>query len=404
MSFSSYDASTTMWPGFEDRYWIVHKFGGTSVASAECFQAVAQIVQQQAAATAYDEANDTTAPVHIAVVLSAMGGKPKVTDLLLDAVKYAAERDNAQVDRVLGLVLEKHAACLASLFPNDGPDGSSNTSSGSTALLDLISQDLNNIRDILKTVSLMKWPAQRISELVSGYGELWSTQILTKLLQKQQQQQQQQQQSSYNPCHWAYVDARRVITVDEEAIQDGVVVWDVSQEKLDQVYQEELGKISTSSDDVMKPILNLVVTGYVASNTHGVATTLQRDGSDYSAAIMGRLLRANCVSIWTDVDGVLSADPRRVPLAIVLPQVSYNEAMELAYFGAKVIHPKTMQPAITCQPQIPIYIRNTFAPHLPGTRIYVTATTGSSDRVVCGFSSIEQMALVNVEGSGMMGT
>lgn len=142
------------------------------------------------------------------------------------------------------------------------------------------------------------------------------------------------------------------------------------------------------------------MTGYVASNTQGVATTLQRDGSDYSAAILGRLLSAQTITIWTDVNGVLSADPRRVPLAQVIPEVSFNEAMELAYFGAKVIHPKTMQPAVTAQ--IPIYIRNTFNPAYPGSKIFTSSTT-QEDKVVCAFSSIEKMALVNVEGSGLVG-
>uniref|UniRef100_A0A7S4K295 ACT domain-containing protein n=1 Tax=Odontella aurita TaxID=265563 RepID=A0A7S4K295_9STRA len=152
--------------------------------------------------------------------------------------------------------------------------------------------------------------------------------------------------------------------------------------------------------------LHLVVTGYVASNTDGVATTLGRDGSDYSAAVMGKLLRSSLISIWTDVDGVLSADPRRVPRAHVIPDVSYNEAMELAYFGAKVIHPKTMTPAISSDPQIPIYIRNTFNPTFRGSRIYLsstTTTTTDTDRRVCGFSSVERVALINVEGTGLVG-
>jgi aspartokinase/homoserine dehydrogenase 1 len=119
---------------------------------------------------------------------------------------------------------------------------------------------------------------------------------------------------------------------------------------------------------------------------------------------MGKLLNSESITIWTDVDGVLSADPRRVPSAHVIPEVSFNEAMELAYFGAKVIHPKTMQPAISASPQIPIYIRNTFHSHLPGSRIFTTSTTAKDqDKCVCGFSSIENMAVVNVEGSGLIG-
>jgi aspartokinase/homoserine dehydrogenase 1 len=200
---------------------------------------------------------------------------------------------------------------------------------------------------------------------------------------------------------FVYIDARRVITIDEDAIQDGAVVWDTSSEKFMEIFQEEEQKLGSACDTT---VLHFIITGYVAINTEGVAVTLKRDGSDYSAAIMGKLLQANSISIWTDVDGVLSADPRRVPLANVLPEVSYDEAMELAYFGAKVIHPKTMQPAISCDPQIPIYIRNTFNKRSPGTRIFTSATsTKQNDKVVCGFSSVEGMALVNVEGTGMIG-
>ena len=170
--------------------------------------------------------------------------------------------------------------------------------------------------------------------------------------------------------NFVYIDARRVITIDEEAIQDGAVLWKMSEEMLSKLVEEEEAKLMDDSE-----VLHLVITGYVAINTHGVAVTLKRDGSDYSAAIMGKLLRGNYIFIWTDVDGILSADPRRVPLANVLPEVSYDEAMELAYFGAKVIHPKTMQPAISCDPPIPIYIRNTFNISSPGTRIFITSTT-----------------------------
>lgn len=172
---------------------------------------------------------------------------------------------------------------------------------------------------------------------------------------------------------FVYVDARRVITIDEEVIKDGAVVWHTSEEKFMQIFNEEEAKLGDARDSNVR--LHFIITGYVAINTHGVAVTLKRDGSDYSAAIMGKILRANSISIWTDVDGVLSADPRRVPLANVLPEVSYDEAMELAYFGAKVIHPRTMQPAVSCDPQIPIYIRNTFNMRSPGTRIFTTATT-----------------------------
>eukprot|EP00985_Skeletonema_marinoi_P002599 scaffold1065_cov128-Skeletonema_marinoi.AAC.11 len=172
--------------------------------------------------------------------------------------------------------------------------------------------------------------------------------------------------------NYVFLDARRVITIDEDAIKDGAVVWHVSEEKFMEIFKEEEAKLGDARDSIL---CHFIITGYVAINTEGVAVTLKRDGSDYSAAIMGKILRANSISIWTDVDGVLSADPRRVPLANVLPEVSYDEAMELAYFGAKVIHPKTMQPALSCDPQIPIYIKNTFNTRSPGTRIFTNATT-----------------------------
>jgi aspartokinase/homoserine dehydrogenase 1 len=387
--------------GFGGLHWLVHKFGGTSVANADCYLTVADILEKQ-----LPEDDILADKVNLAIVVSAMGGKPKTTDLLLTSVSAAAERDVAAMDQALHLVLEKHDKCVKELFVNEKEE--------QERLMKIIHKDIRDIRDILKTVSLMKWQAQRIAELVSGYGELWSAQILTAVMKKWSRERQNKQkevadslsedsmQLSLREDEFVYIDARRVIIVDEDAIQDGAVVWKLSSENMKRVYAEEMEKLADR--DVSHMALHFVITGYVASNTNGVSTTLKRDGSDYSAAIMGRLLSSQSICIWTDVDGVLSADPRRVPAAQVLPEVSYNEAMELAYFGAKVIHPKTMEPAISSSPPIPIYIRNTFNASFPGTRIYLTSTTTKNqDMVVCGFSSIESMALINVEGSGMQG-
>lgn len=414
------ETDPSLFAGAENSEWQVHKFGGTSVASADCFLRVARIVEDQVSSTT----NTTT--VNIAVVVSAMGGKPKTTDLLLSTVSAAAARDDATIQGKIQLILDKHTSCLSELFGKQKP-------SEQARLMDLVSQDLRDIQDILKTVALMKWQAERISELVSGYGELWSTQILAALLQMRSERRMSgdtnsnalgiesnksvsmdaddddedsdDKASSTDNVHHQYyfVDARRVIIIDEDAIQDGSVCWQISQSKLKDVYREACSANSTKNTSNSR--IHLVMTGYVATNTHGVATTLQRDGSDYSASILGRLLQATQVNIWTDVDGCLSADPRRVPGAYVIPNVSYNEASEMSYFGSKVIHPKTMQPAISATPQIPIYIRNTFNAKFPGTCIFTTSTTqsGDSDNCVCGFSSMEDMALINVEGTGMMG-
>jgi len=411
--------NTQTWSGFADKTWQVHKFGGTSVANADCYRSAARIVEDQLGINDKDsdddddddnKSGDIKKEEHLAVVVSAMGGAPKTTDLLLQSVQAAARRDQDEVDRRLQFVLDKHATCLKDLFGGDNDNKNNDNSSINNdninnyeELLAIVRHDLNDIKDILKTVSLMKWEAERISELVSGYGELWSARILSCLLQRRQNL----HSTSTAIFHeFVFIDARRIIIIDEEAIKDGAVEWNTSQTKLKEVYETEVAKlkITDASSNVKKTRLHFVITGYVASNTEGVATTLQRDGSDYSAAIMGRLLQSTNITIWTDVDGVLSADPRRVPGAHAVSEVSYNEAMELAYFGAKVIHPKTMQPAISSNPQIPIFIRNTFNPKFRGTRIYTSSVTNAlADSCVCGFSSIDHMGLINVEGSGLIG-
>jgi aspartokinase/homoserine dehydrogenase 1 len=338
--------------GFDGKMWQVHKFGGTSVASAECFLTAASIVEEQIKITDNEPASDADISEELsslAVVVSAMGGKPKVTDLLLDSVEAAANRDEDKVQEKLDFILEKHFNCLDALKIKEDD---------SEALKKNIRKDIGQIRDILKTVALMKWKASRISELVSGYGETWSAQILSALLSARSMERQQASTGGMTH-HFRYLDARRVITIDEEAIKDGAVCWGISSEKLKQVYGEEYADTFQGKSEKEKEegLMHFVITGYVASNTRGVATTLQRDGSDYSAAIMGRLLQSTNITIWTDVDGVLSADPRRVPDSYVLPEVSYNEAMELAYFGAKVIHPKTVSEIIDesiCQHCCPI--------------------------------------------------
>lgn len=406
MKEDEFDRDKASWYGFANKIWEVHKFGGTSVANADCYRNVAQIIEEQLGGI-----NDLEE--HLAVVVSAMGGKPKTTDLLLQSVQAAARRDQDEVDRLLQFVLDKHATCLKDLFGahNDG-DTAANINNRDDDddkinlcedLIEVVRKDLNDIKDILKTVSLMKWEAERISELVSGYGELWSARILSHLLQKRQQL----YSTSRTIFHqFVFIDARRIIIIDEEAIKDGAVEWNTSRTKLKEVHETEISKVNNSdaTSGTRKTRLHFVCTGYVASNTEGVATTLKRDGSDYSAAIFGRLLQSINITIWTDVDGVLSADPRKVPGANAVSEVSYNEAMELAYFGAKVIHPKTMTPAISSNPQIPIYIRNTFNAKFRGTRIYTSSVTNAlADSCVCGFASIDHMALLNVEGSGLIG-
>jgi aspartokinase/homoserine dehydrogenase 1 len=340
--------------------WSVNKFGGTSVASAHCMGLVRDIVAGEL---------EKGGSQRMAVVVSAMGGKPKVTDMLLSTVESAARGDRDTYPGVLTQIYEKHTTAIRELGL---------TWSQAESIVRSIDADIKDLKDILRAVALMRHNNEGVRELVSGYGEVWSSQILCALLQS-------------SGMEFTFVNARRVIIVDERMGESGTdVAWKLSAENLEQV----LSEISCTS--------SLVITGFIASTPDGVATTLKRDGSDYSASIFGKLLRADSINIWTDVDGVLSADPRRVPEAQVLSEVSFNEAMELAYFGAKVIHPKTMLPAV--EANIPLYIKNTFRPTAPGTRIF-RSSTATKDRLscVCGFSTVDDIALLNIEGSGMIG-
>jgi aspartokinase/homoserine dehydrogenase 1 len=181
-----------------------------------------------------------------------------------------------------------------------------------------------------------------------------------------------------------WVDARRVILLEWGPLGPSIQ-WDESRANLQDLVDRDFKG-------------TLVITGFIASKRNGVQTTLGRNGSDFSGSIFGALLDASEIVIWTDVDGVLSADPRRVPDATVIDSLSYNEAMELAYFGAKVIHPQTMAPAVGGG--IPIWIRNTFAPEKIGTLI---CAAPKSTLPVKGITSIERVALINLEGAGMIG-
>lgn len=355
--------------------WLVHKFGGTSVGSADCIRKCIDIVHASLA----------TSQRRLAVVVSAMGGKPKVTDLLLELVHAAANGRDEEIKLKMSLIQSKHQDCVSSML-SEAPELAQR-------IMKLIESDLKDIFDLLRAVQLMRSAHEQILELVSGYGEIWSASILA---------------ASFKVAGlpFVFLNARDVLFVGELEGVGTQVCWEESQLKLNEFLQEtERTWIETNGNGLGLP--HLVITGYIASRLDGVATTLKRDGSDFSASIFGRMLKAESITIWTDVSGVYSADPRRVPEAQIIPAVSYSEAIELAYFGAKVIHPKTMAPAI--EANIPIFIRNTFASEHEGTRIalYPSATTATTDgfnrRAVCGFTTVDKIALLTLEGTGMVG-
>jgi aspartokinase/homoserine dehydrogenase 1 len=215
----------------------------------------------------------------------------------------------------------------------------------------------------------------RNRDLVAGFGEVWSARLLTAVLEATP--------SIRVPAR--FIDARDVVVVDWTEMGP-VVVWEESRRRCEKLIDRAFKGVA-------------VVTGFIAATRDGMPTTLGRNGSDYSASIFGALLDAAEVEIWTDVDGVMSADPRRVPEAKVIDSMSYNEAMELAYFGAKVIHPQTMAPAVTHD--IPLRIRNTFNPDHQGT--VIGARQGVPDLIVKGVSAVDGVAVLNLEGAGMIG-
>jgi bifunctional aspartokinase / homoserine dehydrogenase 1 len=326
--------------------WVVHKFGGSSVADADCFRRVAAIL-------------DSLPGTRLGVVLSACRG---VTDALLKLVELAERQDDSYRGHIAAL-RDRHATIAESIL---SPESARLYLAG-------FDRDCHDLTGILHTVKLTRAAAQNVSDLIVGYGEIWSTKLFHRYMEER---------GGRSPAQW--VDARRVVIVEWGPLGPGVQ-WSDSRANLEEVVPRDFQG-------------TLIITGFIASDRRGVQTTLGRNGSDFSASIFGALLDASEIHIWTDVDGVLSADPRRVPDATVIDSLSYNEAMELAYFGAKVIHPQTMAPAVGRD--IPIWIRNTFAPQKEGTLICAAPT---SKLPVKGITSIERIALLNVEGAGMIG-
>ncbi len=323
--------------------WITHKFGGTSLAGVEAFGAVRDILA-------------TPTDLRQAVVVSAVAG---VTDDLIDLAGMAGSRDTGYEDKTRR-IRESQATLIDQLVP--GGVG--------RALLAQVDDDIDEIGGLLKASWVMR-TSTSTTDAVAGYGELWSARLLAAFLAE-------------SGMDVTWMDAREVLVVNPAELVSAVN-WETSGANL------ELW-LSDCDTEI------LVITGFIASDSRGSPTTLGRNGSDYSASIFAALLSSVEISIWTDVDGVLSADPRLVPDAKVLEELSYNEAMELAYFGAEVLHPATMTPAVT--EEIPIYIRNTFNPSGKGTRIHVQSRT---DSPVKGFASISAIALLNLEGSAMVG-
>ncbi|MEW5742544.1 MAG: bifunctional aspartate kinase/homoserine dehydrogenase I [Myxococcota bacterium] len=320
---------------------IAHKFGGSSVATAERLSRVADILLER--------------PERQVIVVSAMQG---VTDALIGLVKRAAARDPGWEAAASSLAERHRDTAKALLGDKDG------------SVQQRFTEEFKALHDLLHAQALVGAVSPDLLDLVSGLGEVWSSLMLDACLR-----------SRGAASRW--LDARDVLVVEKGEL-GAMVDWEASGERLKAVLPD--------------PGERVVITGFIARTRDGRITTLGRNGSDYSGAIFAALFNAAEVHIWTDVDGVLSADPRLVPEAVLINRLSYSEACELAYFGAKVIHPQTMAPAF--ERNIPIITRSTFNPTHPGTRI---SAERDLDQPVKGVTTFSGLAILNIEGAGMIG-
>lgn len=320
---------------------VAHKFGGSSLADAERIRHVAKLIR----------ARDDAAQI---VVVSAMHG---VTDALIALADAASSRGEWHPG--FSALRERHLRTADALLVD------------ATPVRVWLATQFDELAGRLHAISVLGSSTRDIHDAISGLGEVWSAFLIHAHV-------------SEASSDYAMLDARDVLIVRHEEL--GVAVdWTATE-------------ILLARWLVENPQRRFIVTGYVARDAVGKPTVLGRNGSDYSGAIFAALWNAQELHIWTDVDGVLSADPRVEPEALTLSAMSYEEACELAYFGAKVIHPQTMAPAISRG--LPIFIRNTFKPEHPGTRI---DATGDASGPIKGLTLAHDLAVINVEGTGMIG-
>ena len=324
----------------------VLKFGGTSVGSVESIRKLLQIIERE------DQGSGN--PV---IVLSAMSG---VTNLLSAMADKASQ--GGTFHHELKELEERHFDVIKELL----------AVSRQNPVFTQLRILFNEIEDLLQGISMLRELTPRTRDLVLSYGERCSTFMISKIAGQEKD-------------NTIFVNAAELIKTDSSFGQAKVNI-ELSEMLIRDFYERNKGKM-------------LFVTGFIASNDEGRITTLGRGGSDYTAAIFGSALNASEIEIWTDVNGMMTADPRMVKKAFSLPELSYTEAMELSFFGAKVIYPPTMIPAF--MKRIPIVIRNTFEPEFVGS--VIKHNCENSNLAIKGISSINDISIINIEGSGMVG-
>ncbi len=328
----------------------VMKFGGTSVGDAACIAKVLSIIRE------YSRESD------LVVVVSAMSG---VTNKLLDAAGKSEAGDDASVALLFDELRKQHEAVTESLIH-------------SLPARNRINQRFRELfaeaDHLCQGTLLLRELNSRVRDAISGLGERLSAPMVAAAL-------------ADTGVAAEALDATQFVVTDS---------FHGAAEPMMELTRERC-------ESILRPLLLQgkipVVTGFIGATQEGILTTLGRGGSDYSATILGAALEADEVIIWTDVNGVLTADPRQVSTATTIPEISYREAAELAYFGAKVLHPKTLRPLM--QSDIPIWIRNTFSPKNAGTKI--TSSASPSERGVKALTAMTDVSLITVGGPGIVG-
>ena len=323
----------------------VLKFGGSSVGSAENIEKVVEIVKQAAA-------KETCL-----VVLSAMQG---TTDALIEIGKLA-ESGNAEFREKIRIVEANHLKAIDELSLSSNQD-----------ISEFVKVKFSELKDISEGVFLLGELSLRTLDRVVSFGEILSTKLVSEKLK---------QIGADNI--WA--DSQKLIKTDSR----------FSNAAVDFVQTNALIKEFIESSQAGLYIFQ----GFIGSDSNGSTTTLGRGGSDYTGAIIAAALDADVLEIWTDVSGMMTADPRFVRNVRQIPKITYREAMELSHFGAKVIYPPTIQPVMA--KNIPVWVKNTFAPDDFGTLL--ESESNNKDEVIRGISSIGKICVLNLEGSGMVG-
>lgn len=322
------------------------KFGGTSVGSVESITTVCNILKK------YQKNNQS-----FSVVFSAMSG---ITNEIIAMSKLAAE-GKAEHQAILKQIEDKHVNAVKALIDVKVQ----------SRVIANVKKLINELEDVLNSVLQLWELSLRTQDYLLSFGERLSAYIVSEYLKE-----------NGIPCE--YLDARDVVKTDSN-FGNAKVDFKTTEKNIKGYFENH--KITQ------------IITGFIASNEGGETTTLGRGGSDYTASIFAAAIGAEEIEIWTDVDGMMTADPRKVKRAFTLPALSYVEAMEMSHFGAKVIYPPTLQPAFN--KKIPIWIKNTFNPDFEGT--IISAKSRPSDFLIKGITSIQKIALVSLQGSGIMG-